>query len=85
MFDKTILKSGIVCSREVNTKHRVLTAKNSFHIPRSGYVFKAVKRSKDKHLSYHAVWSALTTYAKSVDKEYPNNGFKKIKTHSGRV
>ena len=60
----------------VNTKHGIRKRPDAFHVPRQGYIFKARKKSGAQHMSYHAVWAAVTKCAKSLDTKYPQNGSK---------
>ena len=90
------VKNGITVTRRKKHKHgkgpgRMVEFKDTFKIPKTGYVFKSRANAGYGHLSYHAVYMAVRREApkfldhlKKQDKKWAPE-VAKLRPHSGRA
>jgi integrase len=73
------LKNGIRVDRQQGHKHgkgrkKMICKKDVYHVPLSGYIFKARKNSKVGHLHYHAVYDHIARQAPKFYKHLRASG-----------
>ena len=73
------MNNGITVERQQGHKHgkgkkRQICKKDTFHVPLSGYIFKARKNSKVGHLHYHAVYDHIVKQAPKFYKHLRASG-----------
>ena len=90
------LANGIMSERPIKHKHgkgkkKTIIRKESFHIPKSGYIFTSRKGSKVGHLHYQAVYHHVVRQAPKFFQHLEATGekvspeIKRIRPHSGRA
>jgi hypothetical protein len=73
------MKNGIKVERQLGHKHgkgkkKQICKKDIFHVPLTGYIFKARKNSKVGHLHYHAVYDHIVKQAPKFYKHLRASG-----------
>jgi len=93
---KNHLAKGIVSERPIKLKHgkgkkKTILKKESFHVPKDGFIFTSRKGSKAGHLHYQAVYQHVVRQAPMFFNHLESTGekvspeIKRIRPHSGRA
>ena len=81
-FLRKLQHVGVSVTRSRSNRWKTWTYKDTYKLPSAGPLFPSVKSGKC--ISYHAAWAAVSTLSKRFHKDYPDNDFNRIRTHSGR-
>ena len=82
---KDWMSKGVTIRRVRENQHGIKHKEDTYIIPSSGRLFRGRRGAKANHISYAAVWAAINKLSKKFDEAHPNNGFQKIRSHSGRA
>eukprot|EP00971_Amphidinium_carterae_P353031 6492801-Amphidinium_carterae.1 len=75
---------GLVWTRARRNRHQKWNYEDKFLLPMDGPLFPSMK-ARTRSITYHGVWAAVKRLSVQFGKQYPNNGFERIRTHSGRA
>ena len=78
--------AGVTQTRHKRNRYAQWEVQDHYIMPKHGLLFPSERQARtEMPITYHAVWSAISRLAIKFDKLYPENGFKDIRTHSGRA